>query len=221
MEVGRRRLRDRIRALERQIEQLSKQRDVRRRRRREEAIPILSIIGYTNAGKSTLLNALTRSEVEVADRLFMTLDPTSRRLRFPREGDVVITDTVGFISELPRDLLTAFRATLEELADADLLLHVIDAADERLEQKKEAVESLLEELELAQIPRLVVLNKADLLPEGQAERLAQAHGGVAVSATRREGLSGLIAAAEHALGRRRPLLKTYGGGDSPERSFLP
>jgi len=221
MEVGRRRLRDRIRALERQIEQLSKQRDVRRRRRREEAIPILSIIGYTNAGKSTLLNALTRSEVEAADRLFMTLDPTSRRLRFPREGDVVITDTVGFISELPRDLLTAFRATLEELADADLLLHVIDAADERLEQKKEAVESLLEELELAQIPRLVVLNKADLLPEGQAERLAQAHGGVAVSATRREGLSGLIAAAEHALGRRRPLLKTYGGGDSPERSFLP
>jgi GTP-binding protein HflX len=216
MEVGRRRLRDRIRALERQIEQLSKQRDVRRRRRREEAIPILSIIGYTNAGKSTLLNALTRSEVEAADRLFMTLDPTSRRLRFPREGDVVITDTVGFISELPRDLLTAFRATLEELADADLLLHVIDAADERLEQKKEAVESLLEELELAQIPRLVVLNKADLLPEGQADHLADAHGGVAVSATRREGLKQVIAAAEQALGRRRPLLKTYGGGDSPD-----
>jgi len=130
MEVGRRRLNDRIRALERQVEQLSKQRDLRRRRRREEAIPILSIIGYTNAGKSTLLNALTRSEVEAADQLFMTLDPTSRRLRFPREGDVVVTDTVGFISELPRDLLAAFHATLEELADADLLLHVIDVAPE-------------------------------------------------------------------------------------------
>ncbi|MEM7584448.1 MAG: GTPase HflX, partial [Acidobacteriota bacterium] len=135
MEIGRRRLRDRIGKLEREIEKLSQQRDLRRRRRREESIPILSIIGYTNAGKSTLLNAMTRSEVEAADQLFMTLDPTSRRLRFPREGEVVITDTVGFISDLPKDLLAAFRATLEELADADLLLHVLDAADDRLDEK--------------------------------------------------------------------------------------
>lgn len=204
LEVGRRRIDDRIRKLERQIDQLSKSRDVRRRRRRELPIPILSIIGYTNAGKSTLLNALTESEVEAADRLFMTLDPTSRRLRFPREGDVIITDTVGFIADLPKELVTAFRATLEELADADLLLHVVDAADEHLEAKHRAVEGLLEELGLAEIPRLAVMNKADLLPPGQAEALARRQGGVAVSAARRRGLGRLIEAAEERLEARRP-----------------
>ena len=132
MEIGRRRIRDRIRALEKRVEKLSKQRDIRRQRRRREGIPVLSIIGYTNAGKSTLLNALTNSDVEAANKLFMTLDPTSRRLRFPRQGKVIITDTVGFIADLPEDLIVAFRATLEELADADLLLHVIDAADPQL-----------------------------------------------------------------------------------------
>ncbi len=219
MEIGRRRLRDRIRKLEGQIEQLSKQRDLRRRRRREERIPILSIIGYTNAGKSTLLNALTRSEVEAANQLFMTLDPTSRRLRFPREGEVVITDTVGFISDLPKDLVTAFRATLEELADADLLLHVLDAADERLEDKARAVETLLVDLELDAIPRLVVLNKADLLPATEVEALTERHQGVAVSASRRQGLKRLIAAVEEALGRRQPLIKKY--DSSPAERTLP
>jgi len=202
LEVGRRRINDRIRRLEREIDQLSKSRDVRRRRRREEPIPILSIVGYTNAGKSTLLNALTESEIEVADRLFMTLDPTSRRLRFPREGDVIITDTVGFIADLPKDLVTAFRATLEELADADLLLHVVDAADEHLEAKYRAVEALLEQLGLSEVPTLVVMNKADLLPPGQAEALARRYGGVAVSATRRKGLGRLIETAEERLAAR-------------------
>jgi GTP-binding protein HflX len=211
LEVGRRRLRDRIRKLEKQIDQLSKQRDVRRRRRRDQDLPILSIVGYTNAGKSTLLNALTRSEVEVADQLFMTLDPTSRRLRFPREGEVVITDTVGFLSDLPRDLVTAFRATLEELADADLLLHVLDLSDDRLEEKKRAVEELLTELDLAEIPRLLVLNKADLVPAERARNLAESLGGVAISATQRQGMRQLIAAAEEELGRRKPLMTEYGG----------
>src|SRR5690606_10250367 len=114
LEVGRRRIRDRIRHLEQRLEKLSREREVRRRRRRESDIPVLSIIGYTNAGKSTLLNALTRSEVAAADQRFMTRAPTGRRLRFPREGEVVITDTVGFIADLPQDLVTAFRATLEE-----------------------------------------------------------------------------------------------------------
>ncbi len=211
MEIGRRRIRDRIRKLEQLIEQLSKQRDIRRRRRREEALPVLSIVGYTNAGKSTLLNALTQSKIAVADQLFMTLDPTSRRLRFPREGDVILTDTVGFISDLPKDLVNAFRATLEELADADLLLHMVDAADEDMASKKRAVEKLLQELELDHIPRLLVLNKADLLGEDKAAALAQTWEGVAISATRRQGLRQLIAAAEDALGRRQPLLKDYGG----------
>jgi GTP-binding protein HflX len=206
MEVGRRRIRDRIRALESEVEALSRQRDLRRRRRRREGLPVLSIVGYTNAGKSTLLNALTRSQVEVADQLFMTLDPTSRRLRFPREGEVIVTDTVGFIAELPPDLVTAFRATLEELSDADLLLQVVDAADPRQEARIEAVERLLAELDLAEIPRLLVFNKADLLPPGEARALAHRHQAVAVSALSRQGLTDLIEAAEERLGRLKPLL---------------
>ena len=210
VEIGRRRIRDRIRGLEKQVEGLSRQRDLRRRRRRDEAVPVLSIIGYTNAGKSTLLNAMTGSEVEAADKLFMTLDPTSRRLRFPREGEVVITDTVGFIADLPPDLVAAFRATLEELADADLLLHVVDAADPRLEQKVEAVQRILTELHLDEVPRLVVLNKTDLLPPHEAEALGRRFAGVPVSAAKRRGLADLIHAAEGRLGRSKPLMKVYG-----------
>jgi GTP-binding protein HflX len=206
MEVGRRRIRDRIRALESQVASLARQRDLRRRRRRERDVPVLSIVGYTNAGKSTLLNALTRSDVAAADQLFMTLDPTSRRLRFPREGEVIVTDTVGFLADLPRDLVAAFHATLEELSDADLLLHVVDVADPRLEAKVEAVSRLLEELGLAEIERLLVLNKADLVPPGEASAWAARYRGVAVSAATRSGLAELVAAAEERLGRARPLL---------------
>lgn len=209
MEIGRRRLRDRIRALEKKVEELSKQRAIRRRRRREGELPVLSIVGYTNAGKSTLLNAMTNSEVKAADQLFMTLDPTSRRLRFPREGEVVITDTVGFLSDLPPDLVAAFRATLEELADADLLLHVVDAADEHLEEKKNAVEKLLEELDLAEIPRLLVLNKIDLLSPHEAEAMANRYDGVPISAGYRRGMKQLIRAAESALGASDSMLNQY------------
>jgi len=200
MEIGRRRIRDRIRALEKRVEKLSKQRDVRRQRRRRERVPVLSIIGYTNAGKSTLLNALTNSEIEAADKLFMTLDPTSRRLRFPRQGKVIITDTVGFIADLPEDLITAFRATLEELADANLLLHVIDAADPRINEKIGAVESLLCDLELSDIPILRVLNKIDLVPEDHADNLARRFAATAVSAVDRSGLEALVKTAERRLG---------------------
>ncbi len=209
MEVGRRRIRDRISSLEKQIKSLSRQRDLRRRRRREEKIPVLSIVGYTNAGKSTLLNALTGSEVEAADQLFMTLDPTSRRLRFPREGEVVLTDTVGFLTDLPKDLIAAFRATLEELADADLLLHVVDVADPRLEKKYEAVVRILEELKLDGIERLVVLNKADLVDPGEVANGVARYDGVAVSAAKRQGMGELIRVAEERLGRDEPLVKRY------------
>jgi GTP-binding protein HflX len=202
LEIGRRRIRDRIRALETRLEKLSRERELRRRQRRESDLPVLSIVGYTNAGKSTLLNALTNSEVAAANQLFMTLDPTSRRLRFPSEGEVVITDTVGFIADLPKDLVTAFRATLEELADADLLLHVVDAADPELDRKVAAVEALLADLELGEIPRLVVLNKVDLLDAETARGLAARLGGVAVSAARRQGLDELIAEAERRLQQR-------------------
>ncbi len=204
LEIGRRRIRDRIRKLEKSVERLSRQRDVRRRQRRRQGLPVLSIIGYTNAGKSTLLNALTSSEVAAEDKLFMTLDPTSRRLRFPREGEVIITDTVGFISDLPQDLVEAFRATLEELADADLLLHVADASDARIHEKSESVERLLEKLELTKIPTLRVLNKADRVSPELVEALESRYDGIAISATKRHGLRRLIQAAEDRLGRNRP-----------------
>lgn len=206
LEVSRRRIRDRIVALEKKIDALSKQRDLRRSRRRNTGIPVLSIVGYTNAGKSTLLNALTQSDVEAADKLFMTLDPTSRRLRFPREGEVVITDTVGFLADLPDDLKTAFRATLEELEDATLLLHVVDASDPQLDEKKDAVEALLADLELEQIPTLLVLNKCDLLSVEQAKALEKRFGGLAVSATKRLHLEELIRLADRRLGAVHSLL---------------
>jgi GTPase len=199
LEIGRRRTYDRIRSLERRIDQLSKQRGVRRGRRRREGFPTLSIIGYTNAGKSTLLNALTESDILAADQMFVTLDPTSRRLRFPREGDVIITDTVGFIRNLPPDLLAAFRATLEELSDADLLLHVVDASDPLAERKMEAVLQVLTELKLNEIPRLVVLNKADLVESALLDSLSRRLDGIAVSALKRTGLDQLILSAEKAL----------------------
>lgn len=210
MEIGRRRIRDRIRSLEKQVEKLSKQRDLRRQRRRQAQIPVLSIIGYTNAGKSTLLNAMTKSKVEVQDQLFMTLDPTSRRLRFPREGEVIISDTVGFIADLPPDLIAAFRATLEELADADLLLHVVDSADPHMEVKIAAVEKLLEELSIEEIPQLMVLNKADRLTPAEAEALEARHNAVAVSALKRQGLPKLVAVAEQRLGDGRKLMRQEG-----------
>jgi GTP-binding protein HflX len=196
LEISRRRARDRIRNLEKEIEKLSRQRGIRRQRRMRQGLPVLSIIGYTNAGKSTLLNALTQSDIAAADQMFVTLDTTSRRLRFPRQGDVIITDTVGFIRDLPPDLVAAFRATLEELADADVLLHVVDASDPDLDRKMDAVSCVLEELELQTIPRLVVMNKADRIDQAFAESLCHRFDAVAVSALRRDGLVNLMAAAE-------------------------
>ena len=196
LEISRRRARDRIRNLEKEIEKLSRQRTVRRQRRIRQGLPVLSIIGYTNAGKSTLLNALTQSDIDAADQMFVTLDTTSRRLRFPRQGEVIITDTVGFIRDLPPDLVNAFRATLEELADADVLLHVVDAADPDIERKMDAVNRVLEDLELQALPRLIVMNKADCVEPAFAEGLCHSFEAVAVSALRREGLAELMAAAE-------------------------
>ncbi len=199
LEIGRRRARSRIRHLEKEIERLSRQRGVRRQRRTRQGLPVLSIIGYTNAGKSTLLNALTESDIGTADQMFVTLDPTSRRLRFPKQGNVIITDTVGFIRDLPPDLVAAFKATLEELAEADLLLHVVDAADPNLDRKMDAVGRVLTELELNAIPRLVIMNKADAVAPAVLQSLCERHDAIPVSALRREGLDRLLEAAENLL----------------------
>ena len=196
LEVDRRRVRERISRLDRELGTLRRQREARRRRRTRRELPILSIVGYTNAGKSTLLRALTCSEVLVANRMFATLDTTSRRLRFPREREVIVTDTVGFIRDLPPDLVNAFRATLEEIADASLLLHVVDAAAPDIERRIAAVREVLDSIQLGQTPELLVFNRIDRLPPGVGETIAGRHAGVAVSALHGTGLLELLARAD-------------------------
>ncbi|MDQ1522538.1 MAG: GTPase [Pyrinomonadaceae bacterium] len=163
LETDRRRVRDRINRLDKDIEALRGRRQQRRKERTRRELPIISIVGYTNAGKSTLLNTLTASSVHAEQRMFATLDPTSRRLRLPYEQEVILNDTVGFIRDLPPDLIAAFRATLEEIADSDLLIHLIDASNPRWEQQLESVDKILADLDFGNIPRLVVFNKADLV----------------------------------------------------------
>ena len=198
LEIDRRRTRDRITRLERELRTLGGQRKNRRQRRGRRDVPVLSIVGYTNAGKSTLLQALTRTEVHVADQLFATLDPVSRRLRFPREREVIITDTVGFIRDLPADLVTAFRSTLEELSDATLLLHVVDASAPDHDRRIAAVRDVLHDIGI-KAPELLVFNQIDKLADGEGEALARRYNGVAVSALERTGLRGLLVQAERRL----------------------
>jgi len=182
LEIDMRRARDKIRRLEKQLDALSRARNQRRERRMQSAIPIVSIAGYTNAGKSTLFNALTRSTVKSEDLLFATLDTATRRLRFPRDREVVITDTVGFIRDLPEDLLGAFRATLDEMQDADLILHVVDVGNPRFEQQMGSVDALLLEIGLDHIPRLMVFNKVDQVNQLWAKAIARRFNGVVCSA---------------------------------------
>ena len=192
LEIDRRKVRDRIHRLSQELENINRSREVRRVRREKNQIPVISIVGYTNVGKSTLLNALTKSQVYVEDKLFATLDPTTRRLRFPREREAIITDTVGFLRDLPKDLMDAFRATLEELRDADLLLNVIDISHPRFEDQMAAVEKILEDLGLKQIPILRVFNKADRVDRETAQRLSRAFDAVCISALRPETFPPLI-----------------------------
>lgn len=178
---------------------MARHQDQRRSRRVRQGLPILSIVGYTNAGKSTLLNTLTHSQIPAQDRLFETLDTTSRRLRFPHDREVIVTDTVGFIRDLPKDLVGAFRTTLDELRDADILLHVVDASAPNVDQQITAVETVLQSLNLDTIPRVMVLNKCDRLSAHEAGVLCQRYHAIGISAPNRETLRPLIAHLESLL----------------------
>lgn len=199
LEVDRRRTQDRISHLEKQLKHLSRGRLERRRSRAASGIPIISIVGYTNVGKTTLLNVLTKSETKVEDLLFATLDTASRRLRFPRERDAVITDTVGFIRHLPEDLLKAFKSTLEEMEDADLLIHLVDIGNPNFEKHIKIVEDMLEEIGLDNIERLLVFNKKDKVDPEIAENLCKRYNAAAISATHKETLVNLLKVLEERL----------------------
>jgi GTP-binding protein HflX len=192
LEINRRRVRDRIRRMENELLRVRKQRKQQKSKRKKRGIPVISIIGYTNAGKSTLLNTLTRSRVRAESRLFATLDPSSRRLRFPKDIEVIITDTVGFIKNLPKDLMVAFRATLEELESADLLLHVIDISNPRFKDQIKSVEKILSDLNLDGIALIRVLNKKDLIEKTTVKSLERSLGGTAISAKNKSTLMPLI-----------------------------
>lgn len=209
LETDRRRVRDRIAQLEKQVDNLGRQRQERRKTRVQKHLPIISLVGYTNAGKSTLLNALTQSEVYVEKKMFATLDPTSRRLRLPYDQEVIINDTVGFIRDLPEALVSAFRATLEEIADSDLLVHVVDASNPRVLQQIASVGKIITDLHFNEIPQLIVLNKVDLLSRDIVETLtrqitldsgAQC---VSISAIRRETLRPMVETIAEMLGEAR------------------
>nr|NJM01177.1 GTPase HflX [Desulfobacula sp.] len=192
LEINRRRVREKIDRLKNEITRIRKQRRQQKSMRNKKGIPVISIVGYTNAGKSTLLNTLTQSSIIAANRLFATLDPSSRRLRFPKDIEVIITDTVGFIQNLPKDLMEAFHATLDELTDADVILHVIDISSPRYKQQKETVEQILKNLKLDTIPTLLVFNKTDRIELDAFEDQWLLTQGISIAATQKQSLKPLV-----------------------------
>lgn len=202
LEIDRRRAKERITSLKNQLDKLSTHRALRRARRSASKVPVAAIVGYTNAGKSTLLNTLTGSEVLSEDKLFATLDPTARRLRFPNEVEIVLTDTVGFIRDLPEALKAAFMATLEELEEADLFIHVVDISQKGWQERIHAIEQILSELEYDDIERVLVFNKIDRLEDQEAARaLCAQWKAIGTSAIDKQSLSAL---SHHLLERLKP-----------------
>lgn len=199
LEADRREAQKRISFIKGQLAQVHEHRERYRKRRRQTPISVVSLVGYTNAGKSTLLNALTDAGVLAEDRLFATLDPRARRLTLPGGRSVVLTDTVGFIRNMPEGLFNAFRATFEEAADADLILEVVDASDPESDEHLETTDAILEQLGLSDRPRLRVFNKIDRLDEEQRQALAESPDGVAVSAIDPKSLDPLLSAVLHRL----------------------
>ena len=193
IELDRRSIEKRIHEIKEELKVVRTSRDVQRRRRERQTVPRAAIVGYTNAGKSSLLNALSSASVLAEDKLFATLDPTTRRIALPAGSTVLLTDTVGFVRNLPHGLVEAFKATLEEAAVADLLIHVADASDPEVETHMHTTERVLAEIGAGELPRILVLNKIDLSPEGGRDWLHSHPDGVRLSARTGEGLGDLVA----------------------------
>jgi GTP-binding protein HflX len=208
LESDRRVIRRRVMQIRRELEHVRVHRRIQREGRRRAGWPVVALVGYTNAGKTTLLNRLSGSRLTAADRLFVTLDPAARLVNGTARTPFILTDTVGFIRKLPHELVAAFRATLEELGEADLLLHVVDASHPALDRHIAAVDRLLEDLEVAGRPTILVLNKVDRIQDPRAlDALLESRAGVAVSAETGEGLEHLRAAIETALRARRAIIR--------------
>lgn len=217
LELDQRMLGERIKNTERKLEQVAKRRALGRRRRERSKTPTISLVGYTNAGKSTLFNSLTTAEVLSEDKLFATLDPTMRRLKIDGVGDVVLADTVGFISQLPHSLIEAFKATLEEVSGADLLLHVVDGASPGVDARVAEVNAVLKEIGALELPTLLVLNKMDLAPEEAEIHRAQ---GIEVSALTGQGLDELLQTIADSLGVSAPTEVLLAPEDGRTRAWL-
>lgn len=212
LEINRRRADERLTRVEKQLKEITAERRMRRSRRQRVGLPLVAIVGYTNAGKSTLLNRMTNASVDAEDKLFATLDPTSRRLRFPEEREIILTDTVGFIRNLPKDLVHAFRSTLDEVVEADLLLHVLNASDPEMETFKVAVEQVIRDLGASETPSILVLNQIDRADPARVQELVLAWNAVAISALTGEGIEPLLERIERMLFREK-LAKKWETGE--------
>jgi GTP-binding protein HflX len=199
LEVDKRRIRDKISFLEKKLIEVRKIREKKRQRRSNSHIPVVSIVGYTNSGKSTLLNLLTKSKVDVEDKPFSTLNPTTRIIKYPERKEIILTDTVGFINGLPQVLLKAFAATLEELEDASLLLHLVDISAPDFEERIGSVEAILKTLKLENKKRTIVFNKMDRIDRTVLKNIEKRYDAVSISCLKKEGIEELIGKIEAAI----------------------